>query len=50
MKRRQWRSSTSTRARSSRAPLFTDLLIKNGVAISMDGKRACRDNVFVERL
>ena len=30
------RSSTSTRARS-RAPLFTGLLIKNGIAISMDG-------------
>ena len=43
------RSSTSTRARS-RAPLFTGLLIKNGIAISMDGKGACRDNVFVERL
>jgi putative transposase len=29
---------------------FTDVLIKNGVAISMDGKGAWRDNVFVERL
>ena len=29
---------------------FTGLLIKNGVAISMDGKGAWRDNVFVERL
>ena len=43
------RSSTSTRARS-RAPPFTGLLIKNGIAISMDGKGAWRDNVFVERL
>jgi putative transposase len=29
---------------------FTGLLIKSGVAISMDGKGAWRDNVFVERL
>ncbi len=29
---------------------FTTLLISNGVAISMDGKGAWRDNVFVERL
>jgi putative transposase len=29
---------------------FTGLLIKNGIAISMDGKGAWRDNVFVERL
>ena len=29
---------------------FTDLLKKNGIAISMDGKGAWRDNVFVERL
>ena len=29
---------------------YTDLLIKNGTAISMDGKGAWRDNVFVERL
>jgi putative transposase len=26
------------------------VLIKNGIAISMDGKGAWRDNVFVERL
>ena len=26
------------------------MLIKNGIAISMDGKGAWRDNVFVERL
>jgi putative transposase len=29
---------------------FTDVLIRNAIAISMDGKGAWRDNVFVERL
>ena len=29
---------------------FTRVLLKNGIAISMDGKGAWRDNVFVERL
>ena len=29
---------------------FTGVLIKNAIAISMDGKGVCRDNVFVERL
>ena len=29
---------------------FTGILDKNGIAISMDGKGAWRDNVFVERL
>ncbi len=29
---------------------FTGLLVSNGIAISMDGKGAWRDNVFVERL
>jgi putative transposase len=29
---------------------FTGVLIKNGIAISMDGKGAWRDNVFIERL
>jgi hypothetical protein len=29
---------------------FTGALINNGIAISMDGKGAWRDNVFVERL
>ena len=29
---------------------FTDMLADNGVAISMDGRGAWRDNVFVERL
>jgi putative transposase len=29
---------------------FTDVLIRNEIRISMDGKGAWRDNVFVERL
>jgi len=29
---------------------FTGLLLKHGISISMDGKAAWRDNVFVERL
>lgn len=29
---------------------FTDVLLKAGVKISMDGKGSWRDNVFVERL
>ena len=29
---------------------FTDLLKEHGICISMDGKGAWRDNVFVERL
>jgi len=29
---------------------FTELLLKHGIAISMDGRGAWRDNVFVERL
>jgi putative transposase len=29
---------------------FTGLLLENGIAISMDGRGAWRDNVFVERL
>ncbi len=29
---------------------FTDVLIANEIAISMDGKGAWRDNVFVERI
>ena len=29
---------------------FTGLLMKNGIAISMDGRAAWRDNVFVERI
>ena len=29
---------------------FTGMLLANGIAISMDGRGAWRDNVFVERL
>lgn len=29
---------------------FTEVLLKRGIAISMDGKGRCLDNVFVERL
>ena len=32
------------------SPAFTGLLADNGIAISMDGRGAWRDNVFVERL
>ena len=42
--------STPTRARSSLAETFTGALAGDGVAISMGGKGAWRDNVFVERL
>jgi hypothetical protein len=34
----------------SRPQGFTGVLIKNGIAVSMDGRGAWRDNVFVERL
>ena len=44
------RSSTPTRAASSPASAFTDILDKRGIPISMDGKGGWRDNVFVERL
>ena len=30
--------------------VFTGLLLKNSIAVSMDGRGAWRDNVFVERL
>jgi putative transposase len=30
--------------------VFTDVLIKADIAISMDGKSSWRDNAFVERL
>ena len=43
-------SSTPTKARSSPVRTFTGILADNGIAISMDGKGAWRDNVFVERL
>ena len=32
------------------AAAFTDVLLKAGIAISMDGKGSWRDNVFIERL
>ena len=32
------------------ALLFTSVLLDHGIAISMDGRGAWRDNVFVERL
>jgi hypothetical protein len=42
--------SIPTRVRSSRARRSPGLLASHGIAISMDGKGAWRDNVFVERL
>ena len=46
------KSSIRTRVRGSfTGSAFTGVLAnKNGIAISMDGKGAWRDNVFVERL
>ena len=44
------RSSTPTRARSSPATTSPSVLLKAGIAISMDGRGSWRDNVFVERL
>jgi putative transposase len=29
---------------------FTDLLEKNGISVSMDGRGRCQDNIFIERL
>ncbi len=43
-------SSTPTRASQFTGAAFTGVLANNGIAISMDGKGAWRDNVFVERL
>jgi len=43
-------SSTRIRARQFTGQAFTGVLADNGIAISMDGKGAWRDNVFVERL
>ena len=44
-------SSTATRAASQFTSVdFTGVLLKHGVAISMDGRGAWRDNVFIERL
>ena len=44
------RSSTPIRASSSPCTAFTGVLAANDIRISMDGKGAWRDNVFVERL
>src|SRR6185295_7650199 len=43
-------SSTPTKDRSSLAQPSPGALAHNDIAISMDGKGAWRDNVFVERL
>ena len=43
------RSSTPTKARNLPAPP-SPACSRNGIAISMDGKGAWRDNIFVERL
>ena len=43
-------SSTPTRASPFTSAAFTGLLTDSGIAISMDGKGAWRDNVFVKRL
>ena len=42
----------SIRIREANSPAqpFTNGLVENGIAISMDGKGAWRDNVFIERL
>jgi putative transposase len=38
------------RTKRQTSAAFTGLLLKNGIAISMDGRDSWRDNVFVERL
>ncbi len=43
-------SSIPTRVSQFTGSAFTGMLANNGIAISMDGKGAWRDNVFVERL
>ena len=43
-------SSTPTRVAQFTGAAFTGVLANNAIAISMDGKGAWRDNVFVERL
>src|SRR6202040_8500 len=49
---RHGRPEIFTTAQGSQFPgqAFTGVLADNGIAISMDGKGAWRDNVFVERL
>jgi transposase InsO family protein len=49
----QWLSRASddrSGAQQLTVSAFTGVLARNGIAISMDGKGAWRDNVFVERL
>ena len=40
----------SDQAANSPSEAFTDVLLENEIAISMDGKGSWGDNVFVERL
>ena len=40
----------SRRSRRFTSHDFTSVLLKAGIAISMDGKGSWRDNIFVERL
>ena len=47
--RKPW-SATRTKAASSPALEFTATLEDAGVAISMDGRGRCMDNIFIERL
>jgi putative transposase len=44
------RFSTPTRSSQFTSEAFTSVLAGNKIAISMDGKGAWRDNVFVERI
>ena len=44
------RYSTLIKEASSQAEAFTGVLKRNGIRISMDGKRSWMDNVFIERL
>src|SRR3979409_1394571 len=44
------RQAKTAAAVGGRLPAFPGALATNGIAISMDGKGAWRDNVFVERL
>jgi putative transposase len=45
-----WTCSTRTKDSQFIGSAFTEVLIKNAIAIGMDGKGTWRDNVFVERL
>ena len=48
--RTPWRAKASRKYSQFTGQTFTGALAGNGIAISMDGKDAWRDNVFVERL